>query len=245
MGIREAAGKNAVPIIIAALAIFGLATVPVAFVLNVLGPSPAYRAAQLMVFGLIFFWVAACGALMFMFRGRLRSAVLGINLDWRLKFVLFAALLALIEEAITVSLTNLAPVLGVPFGSAYITASGNYLDVVLFHSVILFVPQFIAIAWLLSRYDFSPAQVFLLYGAAGVFMEGFPLSPFALLGSWMWVFVYGLMVYLPAYCVPDGRGARKPGLKDFLSAFALLFLAPLPMAFILANIHPIKVHFLA
>ena len=40
------------------------------------------------------------------------------TLDWRIKFVLFATVLALIEEAIAVSMTNLAPFFGVKVGEA-------------------------------------------------------------------------------------------------------------------------------
>jgi hypothetical protein len=36
--------------------------------------------------------------------------------------------LALMEEAITSSMTNLAPLFGVKIGEAYITASTNYFD---------------------------------------------------------------------------------------------------------------------
>ena len=70
--------------------------------------------------------------------------------------------MALLEEAVTTTMTNCAPLLGVSLGQAYITASSNYFDVILGHSVIVFVPQFAAWAWLLSRYDFQPAEVFLL-----------------------------------------------------------------------------------
>ena len=34
-------------------------------------------------------------------------------------------------------MTNCAPLFGVPFGQAYITASANYFDVVLYHSVVM------------------------------------------------------------------------------------------------------------
>lgn len=37
---------------------------------------------------------------MYRFQERIRSAVLGIRLDWRIKFILFATALASIEEAI-------------------------------------------------------------------------------------------------------------------------------------------------
>ena len=44
---------------------------------------------------------------------------------------------------------------------AHITASTNYFTVVCFHSVVVFVPMFIAWAWMLSRWRFSPLKVLL------------------------------------------------------------------------------------
>ncbi len=77
---------------------------------------------------------------MYCFREPIRGAVSRFRLDWRLKFIVFATLLALTEEAITTTMTNLAPLFGVKVGEAYITASTNYLDVVALHSVVMFVP---------------------------------------------------------------------------------------------------------
>ena len=116
---------------------------------------------------LILFWVGLDGFLMHRFRDQVLVMVQKVRIDWRLKFVIFATLLALVEEAITVSLTNLAPLFGVPLGAAYITASANYLDVVSLHSVVVFVPMFIAWALLLSRFNFPPNHVFLLFGING------------------------------------------------------------------------------
>ena len=77
-----------------------------------------------------------------------------------MKFVLGCITLALLEEAITTAMTNCAPFFGVPFGQAYITASANYFDVVLYHSVVIFVPLFIGWAVLLWRWRFPPLAVF-------------------------------------------------------------------------------------
>lgn len=71
---------------------------------------------------------------------------------WQVKFILLGIIaMTLLEEAITTFMTNLAPFFGVKVGEAYITACTNYLDVVLLHSVIVFVPWFIAWAWILKR----------------------------------------------------------------------------------------------
>ena len=119
--------------------------------------------------------------------------------------------MALLEEAVTTTMTNLAPVLGVAIGQAYITASANYLDVVLGHSVIVFVPMFAAWAWLLSRYDFRPAEVFLLFGLTGTLAEAGTFGPQMLAMAGVWVWVYGLMVWLPAYALPRQPAGRGLG----------------------------------
>ena len=64
-----------------------------------------------------------------------------LPLGWPARFILSATGMALLEEAVTTTMTNLAPFFGVPIGQAYITASANYLDVVLGHSVIVLVPM--------------------------------------------------------------------------------------------------------
>ncbi len=148
-----------------------------------------------MVLGLILLWIVLGGALMHHFRDRARACIRSIPLDWRVKFVLFATVLALIEEAVAVSMTNLAPFFGVKAGEAYVTASTNYLDVVLFHSVVVFVPLFIAWALILSRYDFSPFAVFLLFGIMGIVCETTINPAGAITGFAIWIFIYGLMGY--------------------------------------------------
>ena len=142
---------------------------------------------------LIIVWIFGAGSQMWRLRDRVRGIVRRIPLGWRLKFVLFCILLACFEEAITVTLTNMAPVFGARVGEAYITASANYLDVILFHSVIVFIPLFIALMLILSRYDLSPFAVFLIFGVVGTLCEAIFLGPHMLVGFPMWAFVYGLM----------------------------------------------------
>ena len=170
--------------------------------------NPVESAGIKMAWGLILLWVIFLGSLMYKFRDSVKQFVQKIPLQWQVKFILFATLLILIEEAITTGMTNLAPLLGVKMGQAYITASANYWDVIFFHSVISIAPMFIAWAVFLYFYDFSPFEVFLLFGISGVIAEG------TFSGSWalfaLWVFVYGLMVYLPTYCIPSERKTKKP-----------------------------------
>ncbi len=207
--------------------------------------NKVFRAIISMGLGLIVLWVLVGGGLMYLFRERVKTLVLNIPLHWQVKFVLFATLLAMTEEAIATLMTNLAPWFGVKIGEAYITASADYFDVILHHSVIVFIPWFVAWAWLLKRYDFETFWVFLLTGLNGLFAEALTfgrehLSEFAL-----WIFVYGLMVYLPAYTVPSGRGAQPPKLWHGILAFFLPLLVGIPWA-VLVNLafqnHP-DIHF--
>jgi hypothetical protein len=163
--------------------------------------------------------------------------------------VLFATLLACTEEAVTVSMTNLAPLFGSRLGEAYITASTNYLDVIAFHSVVVFIPFFVVMALVLSRYRFSPFALFISFGLVGTGAEAvFAASPAAFAAFPLWCFVYGLMVWLPAFCLADRianrRGARHPGpLAHLLLAPAILILSlPLiaPLVYLIAVVldHP-------
>jgi hypothetical protein len=209
--------------------------------LTAMGPNS--RAVILMGAGLILLWVALGGSLMYAFRNRIREVVLGMRGDWQIKFVLFATLLALLEEAVTVSMTNLAPLFGVPVGAAFITASANYLDVVALHSVVVFIPMFIAWAFILSRWDFSPAIVFLLFGFTGTLAE----VSFGGAGQFaqiaMWTFVYGLMVFLPAYCIPSESSARHPRWWHYPLAVVIPIAFSIPVAAVIGSLHPIPIHF--
>jgi len=188
--------------------------------------------------GLILLWVVICGSGMYLLRDSIKRIVQGIPMPWQVKFVLFGILLAMLEEIITTTMTNLAPLFGVGIGEAYITASTNYFDVIFQHSVVVFVPWFIAWAWLLKRYAFSPFWVFLLFGLNGVFAEALTFGWGNLNQVALWVFVYGLMIYLPAYTIPDERGARRPNLLHGLFAFTWPLLLGIPWAILINLIFP-------
>ena len=170
-----------------------------------------HRALILMADGLALFWIVIGGLLMRRYRDQARDLVRRLPFAWPVRFVLAATGMALLEEAVTTTMTNCAPLLGVSVGQAYITASSNYFDVILGHSVIVFVPQFAAWAWLLSRYDFQPAEVFLLFGLTGTLGETLTFGPQNLGMAGFWVWVYGLMVWLPAYALPDRPAGGGPG----------------------------------
>ena len=131
----------------------------------------ATRVMLRMILGLIILWVLGFGLVSLAVRRPLRAWAERHPHGWPLRFVLLATALALLEEAVTVTMTNLGPGWGATFAQAHITASANYLDVVLLHSVIVFVPMFVVWAWLLTRYAFSPAAVLLLFGVTGFLAE--------------------------------------------------------------------------
>jgi len=185
------------------------------------------RAIILMADGMILLWIIVGGLLTPMLRQRLVPQLAAIPLDWRVRFVLFCTAMALIEEVITTTMTNCAPLLGTTPEEAHITASTNYLVVVCFHSVVVFVPMFIAWALMLSRWDFSPLKVLLLFGITGSLAEA-TINPTSLIGGF-WVFVYGLMVYLPACTVPRDRGARRLRWWHYPMAVVLPVLAVIPI----------------
>lgn len=187
-------------------------------------------------------WIGFVGSLSYKYRDRIKNLVDRVHLSWQIKFVLFATILALLEEIFTTAFTNIQIWLGQSYGpSGYATASTNYLDVVLGHSVIVFIPQFIAWAVLLSRYNFSSFAVFLLYGANGVFAESGPAlaGPAAFVQGALWIFVYGLMIYLPAYTTVPQNLRRKPvRWYHLILAFVLPILFALPVMFIVQKLHP-------
>jgi hypothetical protein len=186
------------------------------------------RAILMMIDGMILLWIIFVGSLMPVLRRRLvpRLATFPI-ISWQIQFVVFCTVMALIEEVITTSMTNLAPVFGTTPEDAHITASTNYFTVVLFHSVVVFVPMFIAWAWILSRWDFSPLQVLLLFGITGSLGEA-TINPMNLIGGF-WVFVYGLMVYLPACTVPRERRVRPLRWWNYPLSIVLPFVAGIPI----------------
>jgi len=171
---------------------------------------PHKRAMLGMGWGLILFWIIGCGLVMWRWGGLASQLVDRIRLPWPVKFVVGCILLAMLEEAVTTSITNCAPLFGVKVGEAYITASTNYFDVILRHSVVVFVPMFVGWAVLLKFWRFSPFEVFLLWGITGTLLEfaysgyqGIPNFPF-------WILVYGLMAWLPAHWPASARPAKPP-----------------------------------
>jgi hypothetical protein len=213
-------------------------TASTALVLVVTWNNPIAHAVVGMGTGLIVLWVFLGGGLMFLLRDPIHRFVQRIPLQWQVKFVLLATLMALIEEAVTTTMTNLAPLFGVKIGEAYITASANYLDVVLHHSVIVFVPMFVAWAVLLRWWNFSPFWVFVLFGLTGLMAEAGTFGAQHLSEFALWIFVYGLMVFLPAYTLPAERGAQPARWYHAIAAVLLPFMLAIPVAVLVGLLDP-------
>ncbi len=199
-------------------------------------PDPIVRAMLRMALGVVVLWIIGAGSLSLALHRPVRRWLEGGVKHWRLVFVLWVTGMALLEEAVTTSMTNLAPRLGVTIAQAHVTASGNYLDVVLLHSVIVFVPMFIAWSWLLWRYDFHPLTVLVLYGITGTLLESSGNAAH-LLEAGFWVFVYGLMVYLPAHVASPRQGARSPGIVAWLLAVLLPIVSAIPVVIVVQVVH--------
>lgn len=198
--------------------------------------DPVVRAVLRMALGVMVLWIGGAGTLSLAGRAWVQRWFQYRPRAWQLAFVLGATAMACLEEAVTTAMTNLAPRWGLTIAQAHITASGDYLDVILLHSVVVFIPMFCAWSWLLTRYAFTPAAVLVLFGITGALAEGisFGINPIA---TGFWVFVYGLMVYLPAHAAPPQRAARTPGRWAALLAIVLPIFAAVPVVFVVQAVH--------
>ena len=211
-------------------------TIVSGFVLLAVWKQPVHRAVLGMAWGLILIWIAGGGLAMWHWRQALDRLWAGVRLPWRFKFVAGCTALALLEEAVTTTMTNCAPLFGVRNGQAYITSSANYFDVVLYHSVVVFVPLFIGWAVMLRYWAFDSFAVFLLFGFTGTLCETVSFGPQNLGNLGMWTLVYGLMVWLPARGVPAGGPDPLPVPASDLLSGALAVVDPE------APGHPLSAH---
>ena len=69
--------------------------------------EPWETAILKMALTLIVVWIIILGSLMYFFRDKIKKFVLKIPMGWKKKFVLFAIFLALVEEAITTTITTI------------------------------------------------------------------------------------------------------------------------------------------
>lgn len=178
--------------------------IPVVVFLNIFSDDADARAKVLMGFLLVLIWCLGFGLFSYYKRDQFKQIFTAIKMPWQIKFIFFAIALAMLEEVVTVSLSNAAPLLGSETGKAMITASTDYAEVVFLNSVWpIFVPWILAWTVLLSRYNFPPNHVFLLFSLLGSIAETH--FGFGALIAGFWFFVYGLMVYLPAYSLPPRK----------------------------------------
>lgn len=198
--------------------------------------DPDKRAIFAMGLSLIVIWCILGGVTMRLMRDRFVQVSQRLTIGWHLRFVLLCIAMAMIEEAVTTSLTNAASLFGAVSETARITSSTNYFKVIS-GSVVVFIPWFICWAWLLGRYDFRPLEVMLLFGLTGTLAESITFGFQHLAEIGMWVFVYGLMVYLPAYTVPQNRDVRPVQWWHWIVAvfLPLIFVVPL-LIFVIATL---------
>lgn len=213
--------------LIALLAIEGLALI--LLLIAATGDDPQGRATALMALGLVLIWVIGFGAINVRFGERLATGFRRLPGRWPLQFVLGCVLLAMLEEIVTTGMSNLAGPFGDETGEAKITASTNYFEVVLLHSVIVFAPMFYAWTRLLRRWDFSPFAGMLCFGVTGLLAEISIGGPVQIAGFGMWILVYGLMVYAPLRAATPQSTARPP-VWAWPYAVALPFLWAIPVA---------------
>ena len=83
----------------------------------------------------------------------------------------------------------------------------------------------------------------MLFGLTGTLGEPLTFGPqnLALAGFWVWV--YGLMVWLPAYTLPMRPAARRPRAWHYLLALVLPIVCAIPVALIVMRLHPFGAHF--
>lgn len=207
--------------------------------------NPKLGVLAKMLWGVNLLWIGCFGALSLWTRHRVsafgksqRTHLVGI-------FVGLATCLALIEEAITTAMTNCAPLFGAQIGEVYLTASANYLDVVLMHSIVVIWPQFLMLGWLFHRYRLSPFVAFVGYGLTGFINEALFSGPNPLMLP-QWILIYGLMVFLPAHLFVEVEGRRDLRWYGYPAIVLLPVLASIPMVglllLVIAPGHP-SIHF--
>jgi hypothetical protein len=105
--------------ILSGLAIYSPVLLALFAVSQLVGPTtPRDQAIFLMAVGLVFLWIVLGGFLSWRFRDWVRAWMSRQPGSGPLQFVLLATTLVLIEEAITTTMTNLAPEFGSQIGVA-------------------------------------------------------------------------------------------------------------------------------
>ncbi len=200
------------------------------------------RAVILMGLTLFVVWVVIGGILQLFLRKKFLPALEKPRRYPLLFFSIFAITLALIEEVITTSITNSARLYGLEIGQAYITASTNFFDVIVFHSVIVFIPMLFVLGIIGRRYTLSPLHIAALWGTCGIIAEFTLAGSQTLLNAPMWFMVYGLMVYLPAHTFVKLERKKAP-VALFPIFVALILASAITTAWIPLTLDHPSIHF--
>lgn len=185
---------------------FGIILTTFFWVLNF--ENPLGFAIISMAVGLFILWGICSAFIMYRSKYLVKSFFQSRNLSTFVIVTVGGILLALIEEAFATLMTNTAPLFGFTTKEAFITYSGDYIEVVTQHSVIVFIPWFIAWGIILSKYDIHPNTVMVLFGITGIFAESLSFGLQNIFQFGFWIVIYGLMIYLPAFIVFE-PGSRK------------------------------------
>lgn len=180
------------------LVLFIIMLLTLTLVTAVVFQNPVQRAILLMGWGVVLFWIVIGGGLMYQYRDALAGALMKLKWPNYLLFFCLSVALFFLEEVVTTSMTNLAPVFGAPLGSAAITFTSNYFTAVFYHSLPIVGVLIIIFTWIFFRFRLSATQMFFFFGIAGYLIET-TNNPNNFLNVPFWIFVYGLMVWLPAY----------------------------------------------
>ena len=174
--------------------------------------NPKGFAIITMAMGLFILWGILSAFIMVKLKSFIRNFISRYKLPNFLLVTFGGIILALIEEAIATLMTNMAPLFGFNSSEVFITASANYIEVVSHHSVIVFIPWFIAWGIILQKYSIHPNDVMVLFGITGIFAESLTFGLQNILQFGFWIVIYGLMIYLPAFIVykpENGKHLRK------------------------------------
>lgn len=207
-------------------------TVFVLFLLTFISiKNPAILASAKMLWLLAIMWIGVFGSLSYLFKNKFTSWISKTSNPGKI-FVLLSTLFVLIEEAIATFISNLNIQLGGTIETKLLTASTNYFEVILFHSVVAIIPMLIVWSIILKRYSFRPIEVMILFGISGILAEFIFGGFMPVVMGGFWILVYGLMVYLPAYAF-EYTERQKPKIWHFLMAIIFPILGSVLGSFII------------
>lgn len=193
-------------------------------------------AVATMSLGLLTIWGGLFAFLQWRTMVRIGSSGRHMRVPVLLSFVMMVGL-ALLAEAVSVSMTNTAPLWELDTDEAFITASADWWVVVSRHSVIVFLPQLLLIAWLHRRLSLNPFHWFIVYGMIGYANEWLAFKQAA---SWFslpyWLIVYGWVVYLPTTLADSQRTNREYRFHHMILAFLTIFTVSIPWAMFILGI---------